>query len=180
MDVRTAKVLLQRQSVLAIPTDTVWGFATLPENAQEIFDLKHRDPSKPINLLIHSIDQVIDDFDPSLHPVIQKINEKYWPGPVTCVFPVRDTRKYPPLLMNDGCIGLRIPNHPEALDLLEATGPLAASSANLSNELTLRTPHEIRECFGPDFPIYGKKQPKLQTPSTVLKYQDGSWIVIRR
>lgn len=79
-------------------------------------------------------------------PDAAALAEAFWPGPLTLVVAASDVA--PGALAPDGTIGVRVPGHAIALDLLSRTGPLAASSANRSGEPTPATIAEIQAVFG--------------------------------
>lgn len=129
---KAAEILLNG-GVALIPTDTVYGLSACYANVQavkKIFEIKQRSLDKALPVLISSIDLVWnwtekDEF-------LQERCEKYWPGPYT-------------LIVDDrigGSIALRIPDSEITLELLKLTGPLAATSANLSG---IEAPHTIEQ-----------------------------------
>ncbi len=141
---------LQTTSVLvSFPTDTVPALAARPEDAQLIYVAKQRPPEKPLILMGASF----RDLSPYIQGDTvemdewQKVCDRYWPGQLTLVLPASDLT--PPNLnpLHSGSIGIRVPNHPGALQLLSKTGPLATTSANLSGQPPLTTATDITRIF---------------------------------
>ncbi|MCB1118716.1 MAG: L-threonylcarbamoyladenylate synthase [Chlamydiia bacterium] len=152
--------LVKQGDVIALPTDTVWGLAALPSSQHKIYQLKGRPSEKPLITLISSYDQL-----PPLPPGTRSLIDKYWPGALT-------------IIPHDK--GYRMPNHPLLLDLIAQTGPIVATSANLSDTPPLETPTAIEHAFGPTFPILPSDLPLHGTPSTIIKYSDGQWQTLRQ
>ncbi len=124
--------VLKRGGVVAFPTDTVYGLGALAfmhESIDRLYSIKGREHTKAIAVLIASPDELAEiAFEPDEH--ILKLARRFWPGPLTMVLP-----RHPDLpkeLAPNNTIGVRIPDHPVALELLEATGPLGVTSANIS------------------------------------------------
>ena len=125
--VAVASVALRAGGVVALPTETVYGLAALWSNEtarRRIFELKRRPEDKQLQMLAGSVQQamrygVLDD------PRLRKLEERFWPGPLTVVCRASDGTT----------IGLRLPRHTLSLALLaELDEPLAATSANRSGE----------------------------------------------
>ncbi len=122
-----AEILNRKGSVLLLPTETVYGFMCRWDDSEardRIFKMKKRSSDKPFQMLASSIAQAEKEgliFDGEA----KIIAEKFFPGPLTLIVENR----------NGGTTGLRIPNHPFILKLIEKIGfPLAATSANISGE----------------------------------------------
>lgn len=131
-DISKAIKLLNKGEVVAIPTETVYGLASNALNEKavlKIFSIKNRPSFDP--LIIHT------DFFYKIKPLIKNIPDKakilakkFWPGPLTILLEKSDLI---PDIVTSGLstVGIRIPNHPLTLSLLEKLDyPLAAPSAN--------------------------------------------------
>ena len=123
---------LRDGNLVAFPTDTVYGLAADPFNISAIiklFEAKGREFNKAIAILIGNVDQVslvAEVFTQNA----KKLTGVFWPGGLTVIVPKR--MDVPDLLSPNQTIGIRMPNHPLALELLQKFGPLATTSANLS------------------------------------------------
>lgn len=123
---------LQRGGLVVFPTDTVYGLGvliTLPEAIERIFAVKGRDAAKAIPVLLGSLDH-LPQITPGLPARAQELARRHWPGALTLVVVRRP--ELPDVLSASLTVGIRMPNHPFALELLRLTGPLAVTSANLS------------------------------------------------
>jgi L-threonylcarbamoyladenylate synthase len=126
-----AQFLLNGETV-AIPTETVYGLAANaldPEAVTRIFEAKMRPLFDPLIVHLHSADQM-DLYADHISDKARILSEKFWPGPLTIV--VKRNHKIPDLVTSGmDSVGLRVPNHPLALELLRSLPfPLAAPSAN--------------------------------------------------
>lgn len=118
------------------PTDTVYGIGcnAFDEKAiNKLFELKSRDYSKPITVLVSNID-MLNNLVANISKEEQKLIDTFWPGALTIIF-----NKKPGisnlLTSNLDTIGIRMPNNKIALDLLNyANIPLATTSANISGK----------------------------------------------
>ncbi|HWQ84583.1 MAG TPA: L-threonylcarbamoyladenylate synthase [Anaerolineales bacterium] len=130
--VKQALQVLERGGLVAFPTDTVYGLAASAfdtHGIDRLFQAKERQIEKAIPILLASpadLEQVT--LDMPAHARI--LAQRFWPGPLTLVVP-----RHPALPENispSSTIGVRMPDHPVALAILRASGPLAVTSANLS------------------------------------------------
>jgi L-threonylcarbamoyladenylate synthase len=169
--------------VISFPTDTVPALATLPEQAGLIYQLKQRSRKKPLILMAgQSSDlwQFVQGSDIEL-ATWQQLAAQYWPGAITLVLPASDRL---PLSMNptgDQTLGVRVPASEIARSILLATGPLATTSANLSDQPALLTMAAIDR----EFPTVrtlaiDAESPLAEPPSTVVRWINGDWQVLRQ
>jgi tRNA threonylcarbamoyl adenosine modification protein (Sua5/YciO/YrdC/YwlC family) len=123
--VQAAADLVLAGEVVAFPTDTVYGLMALPATAGRIYEVKRRPEDK--RLIAMAAER--SGLDPLVRftPIAGDYAARYWPGPLTLVLP--SARDGAPSL------GVRVPDHPVALQLLRAVGqPVMTTSANLSGE----------------------------------------------
>ena len=123
---------LRHGSVIAIPTDTVYGIACLLEKEeaiQELYRIKERDTNKAIPLLIGEYEQIICATD-GISESAQKLAQRFWPGPLTLIISKR--MELPEALTPYPTVGVRMPNHRWLRQLIRRTGVIAATSANIS------------------------------------------------
>ena len=172
--------------VVSFPTDTVPALAALPENAALIFSVKQRSMNKPLILMAADSEQVWDFVEGSQeeYEIWQQVADKYWGGALTLVLPA--SAKVPKVMNpNDPTtIGIRVPQSDIACRILAQTGPLATTSANLSGQPPLQTIPEIEAEF-PDIltlatTAYDHKTPAMGIPSTVAKWNQGKWQILRQ
>ncbi|MCW5876284.1 MAG: threonylcarbamoyl-AMP synthase [Anaerolineales bacterium] len=124
--------VLAAGGAVAFPTDTVYGLGALafdPAGIARLYAVKDRAQTKAIALLLGGAGD-LPQVAAAVSPAAQRLAERFWPGPLTLVLPRRS--ELPAELSPNDTIGLRVPDHPAALALLAAAGPLAVTSANLS------------------------------------------------
>lgn len=128
--------LLQEGEVVAMPTETVYGLAGDATNeaaVRRIFAAKGRPSDNPLIVHVASVEQA-HQFVTHIPDVAARLMEAFWPGALTIILESNGTAS---TLVTAGLdtIGLRMPDHPLALRLIEATGlGLAAPSANRSGK----------------------------------------------
>ena len=127
----TALAKLNSGLPIIFPTDTVPAIGCLPKFSEVIYEIKKRDRNKPLILMAADNDQLKGFVQEAAVEDFEYIASKYWPGALTMVIPISDKKKSFLTSINF-TIGLRIPNSLMAKSLIEKTGPLLTSSANLS------------------------------------------------
>lgn len=145
-NVHQAADMLRRGLLVAFPTETVYGLgadARNPESVAGIFESKQRPTFDPLIVHVPDVGQaqlLVLDFP----EIAEKLAAAFWPGPLTMVLPKRPEI---PDLVTAGLpgVGIRVPNHPLALELLQTTGcPLAAPSANPFGGISPTTAEHVR------------------------------------
>jgi L-threonylcarbamoyladenylate synthase len=118
VDVAAAVAALRAGGVVAFPTDTVYGLAVLPGFSAAAHAVKGRPQEMPLILMVAKFPQ-LDEFV-AVDSRARWYMDRWWPGPLTLVLPA----------VAGGTLGVRVPDHPLALELLRAAGPLLTTSAN--------------------------------------------------
>jgi L-threonylcarbamoyladenylate synthase len=148
--VERAAKLLRAGEVIALPTETVYGLAANAFNVQavaRVFEIKGRPARNP--LIVHvcgvemarrCVSQWTDNAD--------HLAKSFWPGPLTLVLP--RAGQIPDAVTAGGCtVGVRWPSHPFIQAVIRKCGfPLAAPSANLSNQLSPTNAEHVRSSLG--------------------------------
>ena len=142
--------ILRAGGLVAFPTETVYGLgadARSSESVQKIFAAKGRPPTNP--LIVHVSGVAMGKLYAMEWPdTARRLAQKFWPGPLTLVLP-RYRTIAPEVSAGLDTVGLRMPNHPLALELIQRfDGPIAAPSANRSNHLSPTTAQHVREELG--------------------------------
>jgi L-threonylcarbamoyladenylate synthase len=138
-------------SVVAIPTDTVYGLAvdpTQPDAVRRLFTLKVRPNDVPLPLLVAGWEQVASVAG-HLETAAGELADRFWPGPLTLVVPrragfVADLGGPP---ASSQMVGLRWPDHPLVQALCHTLGPLAVTSANLHGAAPATTAQGVEQAF---------------------------------
>ena len=171
---------LQHGGLVAFPTDTVYGLAAPVQDVESIerlYVVKGRNNTKAIAVLLGST-QDLDQVTLDLGPEAYKLAEKFWPGPLTLIVPRHPN--LPDILAPLPTIGVRIPDHPFALALLKATGPLAVTSANLSGDKNTCTAQQVyKQLKGRVHLILDGGETPGGIPSTVIDCTTSTSEVLR-
>ena len=133
-----------------MPTDTVYGIAAdlaLPDAIERLFAAKRRPPEKAVAVLLADMDQAATLG--ILGPAARALGERFWPGGLTLVLPVRPGAVLPRVLAaGSPTIGVRVPDHDAPRAIARALGPLPTTSANVSGEPDARDAQEIAARLG--------------------------------
>ncbi len=140
---RSAIAVLARGELVAFPTDTVYGLGADAFNDQAVRKLylaKGRSHEKAIPVLIANLEQFVEVVDQTTLTAMRLI-EKFWPGPLTII--LGQATDLASSISARGTVGVRIPDHPIAQELILEAGPLAVTSANRSGDPEACTAEEI-------------------------------------
>ena len=111
--------------IVAVPTDTVYGIAAdlaLPDAIERLFAAKRRPPEKAVAVLLADMDQAATLG--ILGPAAQVLGERFWPGGLTLVLPMRPDVVLPRVLAAGApTIGVRVPDHDAPRAIARAIGP---------------------------------------------------------
>lgn len=170
--------------VVSFPTDTVPALAVKPNFADRIYQLKQRSRDKPLILMGASFEDLSPyvKYTPAELTAWRQLIDRYWPGALTLVLPASPLVPREINSTTSPTVGIRVPNSVIARQILQQTGVLATSSANISGRETLRTMQAIESAF-PNVLVLDLKPPEKTgsgQPSTVVRWQDGEWQVLRQ
>ena len=148
--VKRAAELLRAGEVVALPTETVYGLAAnaLDEKAvAKIFAIKGRPTNNPI--IVHVADNEMAKRCVGHWPELaDKLSQSFWPGPLTLVLP-RALEMPDNVTAGGATVGVRWPSHPFIQAVIRECGfPLAAPSANLSNQISPTNAEHVRQQLG--------------------------------
>jgi L-threonylcarbamoyladenylate synthase len=134
--------------LVVMPTETVYGILCKPDDPQatrRLFEAKHRPTGLNLPVLASTTDVAWEIGEPA--DVGRRLAQAFWPGPLTMV--LGRTERSSPWWLGDrsDSIGVRVPDHPLSLELLVRSGPLAATSANLSGQPTSDDAAELVRTF---------------------------------
>ncbi len=172
--------LIRQGNIVAFPTETVYGLgadAWDPSAIQKVFDIKGRPSDNP--LIVHVSDPVqIKDFASETPAAARQLIDAFWPGPLTIIFKKRK-EVLDAVTAGLDTVAIRMPDHPLALELISATGPLVAPSANKSGKPSPTKAKHVREDFGEDFPVIDGGATKVGLESTVVDLTDDHPTILR-
>jgi len=143
-----AAEIIQAGGVIAFPTDTVYGIGVSAFDQaaiEKIYRVKVRAAEKAIPVLLGDLSG-LSKIAVLPSPAVNKIINKFWPGALTLILPLLPG--LPGNLSTTQTIGVRIPNFKLTRELLNLTGPLAATSANLSGLPSALTAGQVSQSLG--------------------------------
>ena len=146
-DLEMAVALLQRDQVIGIPTETVYGLAgnALKHSVVEaIYKIKNRPLLNPLIIHLPDIAQ-LHKYVKNIPDIAIKLAENFWPGPLTLLLPKNGII---PDIVTAGLpnVAVRIPSHPLAIQLLRKLSfPLAAPSANPFGYISPTTAEDVKK-----------------------------------
>ncbi|MFE2725301.1 L-threonylcarbamoyladenylate synthase [Kitasatospora sp. NPDC059327] len=152
---REAASAIRRGEIVVLPTDTLYGVgadAFSPEAVAALLAAKGRGRNMPSPVLVGSpttLHGLVTDFSEQAWELV----DAFWPGGLTLV------ARHQPSLRWDlgetrGTVAVRMPLHPVAIELLNTTGPLAVSSANLTGGPSPATCDEAQQQLGDAISVY--------------------------
>ena len=167
--------------VVGLPTDTVYGIGADPFNLDAVarlFELKGRPEHKPVGVLVASVEQAEEIGQ--IEGEAGTLARRHWPGALTLIVT-------PKVVMADWMgdqqrrtIGIRVPDHPVAIELLELSGPLGVTSANESGGEEAMSDRDAREIFGDRVAVYVEGTAPGGAASTVVDATGAKLTVLRR
>lgn len=149
---------IHQGNIVVYPTETIYGLGADIWNddaVRMIYTMKQRPQSQPVSIAAASLDDVRELVH--IDKTVQKIADLFLPGPLTIVLK-KKTKHLDTLTGGGKTIGIRIPDHPIAHDLLSLFGPLTSTSANIHSQPVPETISDIAR--------------QLKDHSDILKYID--------
>jgi L-threonylcarbamoyladenylate synthase len=173
--------LLKAGEVVAFPTETVYGLgadATNSDAVLKIYETKGRPRFNP--LIVHVADLAMAEELVEFSPLARKL-ASFWPGPLTLVLKQKSGSGLSDLVTAGlDTVGIRIPAHPLALELIRATGrPLAGPSANPSGKLSPTTAEQVIKGFQGLVPVLDGGPCTSGVESTILAIDGDTVIQLR-
>lgn len=147
--VDAASLAIQRGRLVVLPTDTVYGVAADafdPDAVKRLLEAKGRGRDMPPPVLVGSagtLDALATDVPAYVRPLV----DAFWPGPLTVVCREQSSLQWD-LGDTRGTVAVRMPDHDVARQLLDRTGPLAVSSANLTGHDAATDADQAMEMLG--------------------------------
>ena len=167
---RAAAEVLEGGGVVVIPTDTVYGLAARPRDADAVhavFRAKGRPEGMHLPVLAASLEQV-RALGVAFTPAAGVLAQWWWPGPLTLAFCFDAGVGRPEWLAGRDEVAVRIPDHDFLRSLLARTGVLVVTSANPHGAPTPRTAHDVAASLGPSVDLVVDGGPLRDVPSTLV------------
>lgn len=178
-DIEQVAKLVSDNRVVAFPTETVFGLGVKFGSYQALdalYEIKHRDKGKAISMMI-SNPKDIGKYA-YVNEDAKKLIDAFMPGMITIIL-----KKRP--FIDDyftaslDTIGIRIPDDPFVLALLDQTGPMLVTSANLSGEDSLVDDKAVMEVFNGKIPLIVEGESISKKASTIVDLSKGKIEILR-
>ena len=181
MDINSLVDILNDEGIAVIPTDTVYGLvgdATSENVIKKVFEIKQRENTKPLLILISNFD-MLKKYVKNISPLELEIINKFWPGPLTIIF--QNKKNLSDLLTaNKSEIAIRIPNDERLLDLINKLDkPIIATSANIAHKKTITSIDLLEDKIKNNVDYIYDGGFLEDNPSTIIKVIDNKVIIVR-
>ncbi|MBN2215771.1 MAG: threonylcarbamoyl-AMP synthase [Pirellulales bacterium] len=187
---RAVQALVEGKLVV-VPTETVYGVGALALDEQAVARLsavKDRRGGHPLPIAIRSGEEALD-YAPDMSPLFRRLARRCWPGPVTLVVDnshpesliTRLPREVRQAVSPHQTVGLRVPGHQIALDILQmVAGPLVLTSANRRGQPEAKNAQEAIDAIGDDVALVLDDGPsRFGQPSSVVRVRQQNFEVLR-
>jgi L-threonylcarbamoyladenylate synthase len=166
----TALALLADGQVIAAPTDTVYGVMCRydsPEAIARVYAVKARPPDKAIPVLIGERGQLDALAVQPLPALAPPLIDRFWPGALTLVLPALP---HLPAILTAGqpSLAVRMPDHLGLCALIRRSGPLAATSANLSGAPETHSADEVAAQLDGRLPLILSAPLQTEQPASTI------------
>jgi tRNA threonylcarbamoyl adenosine modification protein (Sua5/YciO/YrdC/YwlC family) len=177
---RQAMETLLGGGLIAYPTDTTYAVGCDLYNLKgiaKIYQIKRRPTSKPFSFICHDLKNISEYAQVGNYAY--KVMKRLLPGPYT--FVLEASRQVPKILQTKRrTVGIRVPDHPIALELVGLLGhPIISTSASLSDGQVESDPYEIEDRFKPHLALVIDAGIILPSPSSIISLIDDAPEVIR-
>jgi L-threonylcarbamoyladenylate synthase len=169
--------ILKNDGIIVMLTDTLYGIlgsAASKKAVARIFEVKGRSSKKPLIVFISDISQIAGFGVKKVPEDLKSI----WPDQITVVLPA-SANKFKYIHRGINTIAFRMPKNKRLIELIREVGPLVAPSANPQGKEPAKNITEAKKYFGKDIDMYVPGVLKKSQPSTILKYLNGKWKLVR-
>jgi L-threonylcarbamoyladenylate synthase len=181
-EVRRAAEILRAGGLVAFPTETVYGLgadASSEKAIARLYAVKGRPSDHPVIVHFDSLERALA-WTRDVPDEARRLAKKFWPGPLTLILKRSDKAKD---FVTGGqpSVGIRVPSHPVAQQLLkEFGGGVAAPSANRFGRISPTTATHVREDLGSDVDLVLEGGPsEVGIESTIVDLSGGTAVLLR-
>jgi len=181
-EVRRAAEILKRGGLVAFPTETVYGLgadASSKDAVTRLYAAKRRPLDHPV--IVHFADaDLAFSWARDVPQAAKQLAAKFWPGPLTLILK-KSVKTGDFVTGGQDSVGVRVPSHPVAQELLRAFGGgIAAPSANRFGQISPTTAAHVREDLGKDVELVLDGGPsEVGIESTIVDLSSGDPVVLR-
>lgn len=177
-----AVAILKRGGLVAFPTETVYGLGANAESVEaldRLYTVKGRPKGHPVIVHLANLNQ-LTEWAEAIPDAAWRLAEAFWPGPLTLI--LNRTARVPDAVTGgQDTVGIRIPDHPVALQLLQAFGGgVAAPSANRFGRLSPTSAAHVQVDLGGDVDlILDGGDCRVGVESTIVAFREGLPVILR-
>ncbi len=181
-EVRRAAQILRAGGLVAFPTETVYGLgadAASEKAVARLYAVKGRPADHPVIIHFASPDEAFM-WAREIPPAARELGQRFWPGPLTLILK-RSALAKDFVTGGQDSVGLRVPSHPVAQELLKAfSGAIAAPSANRFGRVSPTTAAHVREDLGKDVDLVLEGGPSdVGIESSIVDLSGGAAVLLR-
>jgi len=181
-DVARAAEILKAGGLVAFPTETVYGLGADASNAKamaRLYAVKRRPADHPVIIHFDSAEKAFT-WAREVPAAARKLAQRFWPGPLTLILK-RSALAKDFVTGGQDTVGLRVPSHPVAQELLrEFSKGIAAPSANRFGLVSPTTAAHVREDLGKDVDLVLEGGPsEVGIESTILDLSGAAPLLLR-
>lgn len=179
MDIEKLVNVINDGKIAVIPTDTVYGIigdATNEDVIHKVYEVKKRDYSKPLILMVSSI-EMLERYVDNINELEKKLINKYWPGKLTILF--RKNNNVSDLITSGSdLVGIRYPDNKDIIELIERLDkPLISTSCNISSKCVVTSIDKIEDEISKYVSYVYDGGVLSDTSSTIVKVNDKIEII---
>lgn len=171
--------VIEQGGLAVVPTDTIYGVVAnaFDVNAvEQLYEIKDRDRSKPLIVLISDSSQM-QKF--GIPPKFQRLAEQYWPGPVSVAVP-HNSKRWSYITRGSGYMAFRLPEPEKIQSMVRAIGPIVAPSANPEGLPPAQTIEEAQDYFGDTVQQYIDAGKLTGNPSKLIRINPSGQVDVIR
>ena len=181
MDIERLVEVINNGNIAVVPTDTVYGIigdATNIDVIHKVYEVKKRDYSKPLILMVSSID-MLEKYVLEINDIEKKLIDRYWPGKLTILF--KKNNNIDDLITSgSNLVGIRYPDNKELNELMDKLNkPLISTSCNISSKEVITSIDMLEEDISKHVSYVYDGGILSDTSSTIVRVNDGKIEIIR-
>lgn len=181
MDIGRLVEVINNGNIAVVPTDTVYGIigdATNIDVIHKVYEVKKRDYSKPLILMVSSID-MLEKYVLEINDIEKKLIDRYWPGRLTILF--KKNNNIDDLITSgSNLVGIRYPDNKELNELMDKLNkPLISTSCNISSKEVITSIDMLEEDISKHVSYVYDGGILSDTSSTIVRVNDGKIEIIR-
>lgn len=181
MDIERLVEVINNGNIAVVPTDTVYGIigdATNIDVIHKVYEVKKRDYSKPLILMVSSID-MLEKYVLEVNDIEKKLIDRYWPGKLTILF--KKNNNIDDLITSgSNLVGIRYPDNKGLNELMDKLNkPLISTSCNISSKEVITSIDMLEEDISKHVSYVYDGGILSDTSSTIVRVNDGKIEIIR-